>query len=226
MNNQNNDTPTKSSALPLEISQASQNNGILAQIFHKGIMSGQINLVDPDNIATIRAFALSMCSMNQLICNIYSKVNTVSPFISPVRSIEFDSTKKPANNSVHNSDVTNDSGHAHEQSLHQWVSEFAEEEVSDDGSAALDLEYVASESRKRRNDWQGRVGSSKKKHSEMKCVGGAPPPMVCTKYFTSIDEIKKYLDNRICDKTNNVVSHNGKCSLGNFLIVSHCLYIC
>lgn len=216
MNNLSNDTPTKSSALPLEITQASENNGILAQIFHKGIMSGQMNLVDPDNIATIRAFALSMCTVNQLICNIYSKVNTVSPLISPVRSIEFDSTKKPAQNSVHNSDVTNDSGHAHEQSLHQWVSEFAEEEVSDDGSATLDRECVASDSRKRRNDWQGRVGLSKKKHL---------PPVACTKFISSIDEINKYLGNRIGNKTNYLLSNNGK-YIPQYILISHSLCIC
>jgi hypothetical protein len=128
-----------------ELSQANKNNGLFAEIFHRGTMAGTIDFSDVNQAQIIQTFARNICLVNQSIVNLIPKhvkendVNDKSaPRISPVQTIEFDTGSKSSfiDNTVHNSDVTMDNGIAQEQQTSPWVSEFADE-GNDDGYSGL-----------------------------------------------------------------------------------------
>jgi hypothetical protein len=111
-----------------EISQANKNMGYIAQAINKGIITGELSLLDHDNIKIFRSFTNNLCALNEKLLQITTVIQEPSYGILqdlPIQCLEFDSDKSSLTNSVHNSDVTGEPGNTQEQLSCHRVSEFA-----------------------------------------------------------------------------------------------------
>jgi hypothetical protein len=100
--------------------------GCVAEIFRSGVLSGEMSLLDNDNMILFRSFTKNLCDVTTKVMDIASIIPPSSKVITMLpESVEINSDKSSLTNSVHNLDVTSDDGVAQEQTSCRWVSEFA-----------------------------------------------------------------------------------------------------
>lgn len=121
-------SPTKMTLdITKEISQVNKNLGFIAQALNQGIISGELSLKDNENANVFCMFTRNLCAFNDQLLEI--TVHQPGKVCNkPIDSVEFDRNKYSLSDSVNNSEITNDTGEAQEQSSCLWVSE-----VADDG---------------------------------------------------------------------------------------------
>jgi hypothetical protein len=188
-----------------EISQSNKNMGCVAEIFRSVISSGQMSLLDNDNMIMFQTFTNNLCNVTTKVMDIASTIQPSSKVITMFpESVEINCDKSSLTNSVHNSDVTSDDGVAQEQTSCRWVSEFAGS--SDDE----DVVYIGSEqntsinhnSRKRKIDDTDDSESHEIKtmaSKEGKMKGGtdtAPIDNGCDKKSNSREFMSMGIDNK------------------------------
>jgi hypothetical protein len=125
-------SPTKMTLdITKEISQVNKNLGFIAQALNQGIISGELSLKDNENANVFRMFTRNLCAFNDQLLEI--TVNQPGKVCNkPIDSVEFDRNNKYSlSDSVNNSEITNDTGEAQEQSSCLWVSELADDGQED-----------------------------------------------------------------------------------------------
>jgi hypothetical protein len=216
----------------LEISRANQNMGHVAQILSKVILSGEMSLLDHENIVVFRSFTNNLFAINQKILQLSTNdpLYPKAPVNKPTESIEFDSDKSSLTNSVHNSDVTKDNGEAQEQSSCLWVSEFAGSSSSEDDITSHSEVNNLEDSfpRKRKSTTNDRLainGKSQKLNAAITNEGTSNTTIDDhSKQLTSIQQIETYVLQYSSDNTHCLIDDAGE-SFNSKQLISESQYV-